>query len=102
VKLDGVVTLRKAILDKPELFVGTMTEKMMIYALGRGVSAEDMPEVRRVLHEAAANDYRFSSLVLGIVKSVPFQMRVKPVVEEPTSSSADATQKDTEPARNAP
>jgi hypothetical protein len=84
--IDGVVTLRKAILDKPELFVGTMTEKMMIYALGRGVSAEDMPEVRRILREASANDYRFSSLVLGVVKSVPFQMRVKPVAE-PVSSS---------------
>jgi len=84
--VDGVVTLRQAILDRPELFVGTMTEKLMIYALGRGVSAEDMPEVRRVLREASAHDYRFSSLVLGIVKSVPLQMRVKPVAE-PVSSS---------------
>jgi len=84
--VNGVVTLRQAILDRPELFVGTMTEKLMIYALGRGVSAEDMPEVRRVLREASAHDYRFSSLVLGIVKSVPFQMRVKPVAE-PVSSS---------------
>jgi hypothetical protein len=88
--VNGVVTLRQAILDRPELFVGTMTEKMMIYALGRGVSAEDMPGIRRILHEASANDYRFSSLVLGIVKSVPFQMRVKPVTEEGTSSSASA------------
>ena len=79
--VNGVVTLRQAILDRPELFVGTMTEKLMIYALGRGVSAEDMPDVRRILREASANDYRFSSLVLGIVKSVPFQMRVKPVAE---------------------
>ena len=84
--VNGVVTLRQAILDRPELFVGTMTEKLMIYALGRGVSAEDMPEARRVLREASAHDYRFSSLVLGIVKSVPFQMRVKPVAE-PVSSS---------------
>jgi Protein of unknown function (DUF1592)/Protein of unknown function (DUF1588)/Protein of unknown function (DUF1587)/Protein of unknown function (DUF1585)/Protein of unknown function (DUF1595)/Planctomycete cytochrome C len=84
--VNGVVTLRQAILDRPELFVGTMTEKLMIYALGRGVSAEDMPDVRRVLREASAHDYRFSSLVLGIVKSVPFQMRVKPVAE-PVSSS---------------
>ncbi|HVQ14363.1 MAG TPA: DUF1592 domain-containing protein, partial [Vicinamibacterales bacterium] len=84
--VNGVVTLRQAILDRPELFVGTMTEKLMIYALGRGVSAEDMPEVRRVLREASAHDYRFSSLVLGIVKSVPFQMRVKPIAE-PISSS---------------
>jgi hypothetical protein len=85
-QVNGVVTLRQAILDRPELFVGTMTEKLMIYALGRGVSAEDMPEVRRVLREASAHDYRFSSLVLGIVKSVPFQMRVRPVAE-PVSSS---------------
>ena len=84
--VNGVVTLRQAILDRPELFVGTMTEKLMTYALGRGVSAEDMPGVRRILHDASANDYRFSSLVLGIVKSVPFQMRVKPLAE-PVSSS---------------
>ena len=84
--VDGVVTLRKAILDRPELFVGTLTEKLMTYALGRGVGPEDMPSVRRVLRDAGANDYRFSSLVLGIVKSVPFQMRMRPVVE-PVSSS---------------
>jgi hypothetical protein len=84
--VNGVVTLRQAILDKPELFVGTMTEKMTIYALGRGVNAEDMPGIRRILRDAAANDYRFSSLVLGIVKSVPFQMRVK-TVAEPVSST---------------
>jgi hypothetical protein len=84
--VDGVVTLRNAILDRPELFVGTMTEKLMTYALGRGVGPEDMPGVRRILRDAAANDYRFSSLVLGIVKSVPFQMRVKPVPEAVGSS----------------
>jgi hypothetical protein len=84
--VDGVVTLRKAILDRPELFVGTMTEKLMTYALGRGVGPEDMPGVRRVLRDAAVNDYQFSSLVLGIVKSVPFQMRMKPMPEAVTSS----------------
>ena len=84
--VDGVVTLRKAILDRPDLFVGTMIEKLMTYALGRGVGPEDMPSVRRILRDAAANEYRFSSLVLGIVKSVPFQMRMKPAVE-PVSSS---------------
>jgi len=85
--VDGVVTLRKAILDRPELFVGTMTEKLMTYALGRGVGPEDMPSVRRILRDAAANEYHFSSLVLGIVKSVPFQMRMKAMPEQPTSSS---------------
>ncbi|HEY7185128.1 MAG TPA: DUF1592 domain-containing protein, partial [Vicinamibacterales bacterium] len=74
-QIDGVVTLRNAILDHPEIFVTTMTEKMMTYALGRGVEASDMPAVRRVVREAAKQDYRLSSIVMGIVKSVPFQMR---------------------------
>ena len=54
--VDGVVTLRQAILDRPELFVSTMTEKLMTYALGRGVGSEDMPEIRRILRDASAND----------------------------------------------
>jgi mono/diheme cytochrome c family protein len=74
-QIDGVVTLRNAILEHPEIFVTTMTEKMMTYALGRGVEASDMPAVRRVVREAAKQDYRLSSIVMGIVKSVPFQMR---------------------------
>jgi mono/diheme cytochrome c family protein len=77
-KVNGVVTLRDAILDKPDLFVATMTEKLMIYALGRGVDARDMPAVRGVIRGAEKNDYRFSSIVLGIVRSVPFQMRTTP------------------------
>jgi hypothetical protein len=76
-KVDGVVALRNSILSRPEVFVGTMTEKLMTYALGRGVDYRDMPAVRAVVRDAARNDYRFSSLVLGIVHSVPFQMRVK-------------------------
>jgi hypothetical protein len=99
--VDGVVTLRQAILDRPELFVSTMTEKLMTYALGRGVSPEDMPGIRRILRDASGNEYRFSSLVLGIVRSVPFQMRVKPIAEEATSS-ASATHRDTEAQRSAP
>ena len=55
--------------------VGTMTGKLMTYALGRGVEYYDMPSIRAIVHEAAHNDYRFSSLVMGIVKSAPFQMR---------------------------
>jgi hypothetical protein len=100
--VDGVVTLRKAILDRPELFVGTMTEKLMTYALGRGIGPEDMPGVRRILRDAAANDYHFSSLVLGIVRSVPFQMRMKPVPDPAPSSSTNTTHRDTEAQRNAP
>jgi hypothetical protein len=76
-KIDGVVALRRALLSRPAVFVGTMTEKMLTYALGRGIDYHDMPAVREIVREAAASDYRFSSLVLGIVKSVPFQMRTK-------------------------
>jgi hypothetical protein len=76
-KIDGVVALRKAILARPDLFAGTMTEKLLIYALGRGLDEHDMPVVRGILRTAAAQDYRFSSLILGVVDSVPFQMRMK-------------------------
>ena len=102
--VDGVVTLRQAILDRPELFIGTMTEKLMTYALGRGVGPEDMPAVRRVLRDASANQNRFSSLVLGIVRSVPFQMRVKAAAEDNVTSSAraDTGRGDAETRSNAP
>jgi len=75
-KVDGVVTLRKALLAHPDVFVRTMTEKLLIYALGRGLDARDMPAVRAIMREGAARDYRFSSLVFGIVHSTPFTMRV--------------------------
>ena len=74
-KIDGVVTLRQALLSRPEVFVGTMTEKLLTYALGRGLDYHDMPVVRSIVRQAAVSDYRFSSLVMGIVNSVPFQMR---------------------------
>ncbi len=76
-KINGPVELRGALLRNPEIFAGTVTEKLMIYALGRGLSAADMPAVRSILREAARHDYRFSSLIAGIVHSVPFQMRIK-------------------------
>jgi hypothetical protein len=74
-KVKGPVDLRNALLSRPNVFVGTMTEKLMTYALGRGVEYYDMPAIRTIVHDAAHNDYRFSSLVLGVVKSAPFQMR---------------------------
>jgi hypothetical protein len=72
-KVNGPVDLRKAILRRPEQFVGTMTEKLLTYALGRGLEYYDMPAVRGIVREAAKNNYRFSSLVMAITKSVPFQ-----------------------------
>jgi hypothetical protein len=77
-KVDGVVTLRKALVSRPELFSGTMTEKMLIYALGRGLDYRDMPAVRAILRDASRTNYRFSTLILGVVHSTPFQMRTAP------------------------
>jgi hypothetical protein len=74
-KVDGPVALRQVILRHPDQFVRTMTENLMTYALGRGVEYYDMPIIRSILKDAARNNYRFSSVVLGIVKSGPFQMR---------------------------
>jgi hypothetical protein len=74
-KINGLDDLRKALLAHPERFVGTMTEKLMTYALGRGLEYYDMPVVRSIVCDAAKNDYRFSSIVMGIVKSTPFEMR---------------------------
>jgi hypothetical protein len=75
--LAGVVELRAALLKHPDAFVRTVSEKMLIYALGRGLQSYDQPVVRSIVRDAAANDYRFSSLVLGVVKSAPSQMRQK-------------------------
>ena len=74
-KIDGPVALRKALLARPDVFVGTITEKLLIYALGRGLEPVDMPVVRNVVTTAAAQNYAMQSIVLGIVRSVPFQMR---------------------------
>jgi hypothetical protein len=74
-KVNGVADLRNALLSRPNVFAGTMTEKLLTYALGRGLEAYDMPAVRGVTRLAARNNYRFSSLVLGIVESPPFEMR---------------------------
>ena len=60
---------------EPETFARTLTEKLLTYAVGRGLTASDMPVVRAVVGDAAAGNYRFSSLLLGIVHSAPFQMR---------------------------
>jgi hypothetical protein len=76
-KVDGVITLRQALLRQPDLFVGTVAEKLMIYGLGRGLAAADMPELRKIVRDAAAQNYRFSSLILGVVDSTAFQKRIK-------------------------
>ena len=85
--LDGPSSLREALLNRPEAVVGTMTEKLLMYGLGRETKYYDEPVVRAVMRQAAP-DYRFSKLVLGIVKSAPFQMRVKEAADLQASSRA--------------
>jgi hypothetical protein len=72
---DGVVGLRQALLARPGLFVSALTEKLLTYALGRGLEHYDQPQVRLIVGAAADRQYSFSSLVLGVVRSVPFRMR---------------------------
>ncbi len=71
----GVDGLQKALMSRPEAFVGTMSEKLMTYSLGRGVTEADAPAVRKIVRDSREGGYHFSSLVLGIVNSTPFQMR---------------------------
>ena len=73
--IDGPVLLRQALLARSESLITTITEKLMIYALGRAVDAHDMPAVRRIVRAGAASDYRFSDIVLGVVLSDPFLRR---------------------------
>ena len=72
---EGALGLRKAVVNRPDLFVTTLTEKLMTYALGRGLEYYDAPAVRGITRAARGQDYRFSALVLGIVNSTPFRMR---------------------------
>jgi len=81
----GPADLRAAFTKRPEQFVQTITEKLMTYGLGRAVEAHDMPAVRKVVRDAARDDYRFSSIVKGIVTSLPFQMRKAAATETITA-----------------
>jgi hypothetical protein len=74
----GPSGLEAALVERPELFVGTLTEKLLTYALGRGVEYYDAPAVRQILRAAKPHDYRFSDLVVALVDSTPFRMRTSP------------------------
>jgi hypothetical protein len=80
-KVDGVVQLRDALTKNPELFAATFSEKLLTYAVGRGLDYRDMPAVRKIVRESAAQNYKFSAIVMGIVRSVPFQLRLAPETE---------------------
>jgi hypothetical protein len=73
---EDVAGLEKALLSRPEIFVGTLAEKLLTYGLGRGVEYYDAPTIRAIVRAARAHDFRVSALVLGIVNSAPFQMRM--------------------------
>jgi hypothetical protein len=76
-KVDGPASLRDALLARPDQFASTLAEKLLTFALGRGLDYNDAPAVRGIAAQTAAGDYRFSSIILGIVKTTPFQMKIK-------------------------
>jgi hypothetical protein len=88
-KVDGPIELRQALLRYSPQFVRTITEKLMTFALGRGVEYEDMPVIRAIVREADRDNDKFLSILMGIIKSAPFQMRTKEVEEQ--AQVAEAT-----------
>ena len=72
---EGAGGLRGVLLKAEERFVETVTEKLLTYALGRGVEYYDAPAIRQIARDAAASDYRWTSMILGVAESTPFQMR---------------------------
>ena len=80
--LDGIGSLRELTVRNGELFVQSVTEKLLTYAIGRGVEYDDMPLVRSIMHDAAEQDYRFSALLMGVVESPAFTMNVKTAASE--------------------
>ena len=89
-KVDGPAALREAILSRPDAFLTILTERMLTYALGRGVDASDMPVVRSIVKKTAQDNYRLASIVLNIVESRPFQMRTKLEPAETTNRVAQS------------
>ena len=74
-EIGSVAELEQAIMERPEMFVGTMAEKLMTFALGRGVEHDDGPAIRKIVREASKDEFSFSSIITGIVLSKPFLMR---------------------------
>jgi hypothetical protein len=82
-RINGVVELRRALVREPRTFVTTMAERLLTYALGRGLTGSDMPAVRAIVRDAERSQYRFSSIVLGVAGSLPFQQRITAPAGEP-------------------
>ncbi len=90
--VSGPLELRRAILARPDQFVQTLTERLMTYGLGRKLEYTDMPTVRQIVRDAAAQDYRFSAIVLGIVTSPQFEMKASPPSNADTLSARTAAE----------
>ena len=90
VNVDGPAALDKMLASHPDVFVGVLTEKLLTYALGRGIEYYDMPAVRGIVSEARNHDYRFSALILGIAESAPFEMKMKTSGRKPDDSHEGA------------
>ncbi|MGH8229294.1 MAG: DUF1592 domain-containing protein [Steroidobacteraceae bacterium] len=90
-ELTGVSSLRKKLMSRPDQFVTAMTDKLMMYALGRKVHYYDMPQVRSIVREAKQDDYRFDSIVLGIVNSPDFRMQAEPKLAKPAGLKVAST-----------
>jgi hypothetical protein len=92
-KVDGPIALRNAILSRPEALATVLTERLMTYALGRGVEPADMPVVRSIVKKSAPTNYRLSSIVMSIIESEPFQMRTRLESAEPTTRVAQSQER---------
>jgi len=86
-EIDSPAALRNWLMDSPTIFAGTATEKLMQFALARPLEWTDKPHVRTILRDSAQEDYKFSSIILGIVNSVPFQMRISEGSSEAVAST---------------
>jgi hypothetical protein len=93
-KVDGPIAMRDAILKRPDAFATVLTTRLMTYALGRGLEPSDMPVVRKIVKKAAADDYRFASIIAGIVDSPLFQMRTR---LEPSDTNTVAQTREQQP-----
>ena len=88
-RFENLDEFRRTLLRRPESFVKTVTERLLTYSLGRGLEAYDMPTVRRIVRQSAGADYKLSAIVLGIVKSTPFQMR-RSLADAPAAKPSSA------------
>ena len=88
-KISGPASLRKALLDRPEAFVAALTDKLLMYGVGRETTYADMPAVRAIMRGAAPGRYRLADLILGVVRSVPFQWRMDEITRGDNNRKAE-------------